>query len=149
MRASVEARTDLAHDRYEHGIQLYRAGRFAAAVEEFKAAYERTRAPALLFNLGQCYRQLGDRASAVASYRASAPATRSPIFFASTSAATFTSRKRAATSRPSLPDRCFGWFSAGLVRLVQCTLCIIRRSGRTRSATTRTPTALVQTNNVK
>ncbi len=59
-----------ARARYERGIKLYQQGRFEDAVDEFKVLYERSGSPAILFNLGQCYRQLGDRTSAIAAYRA-------------------------------------------------------------------------------
>ncbi len=60
----------LVQARYERGIKLYQLGKLEAAVAEFKMAYQLAGSPSLLFNLGQCYRLLGDRTSALASYRA-------------------------------------------------------------------------------
>ncbi len=48
----------------------YNASDFAKALEDAKAAYELDPRPALLFNLGQCYRALGNYSEARFSYRA-------------------------------------------------------------------------------
>lgn len=45
-----------AKQHYDRGMDHYELGEFAAAVEEFKAAYALSRAPGLLFNLAQASR---------------------------------------------------------------------------------------------
>lgn len=48
-----------AAEQYQRGITRYNLGEFDAAVVEFKAAYELSQEPDLLFNIAQAYR-LGD-----------------------------------------------------------------------------------------
>lgn len=55
---------------YEVGTKNYRVGNYREALEAFKKAYLVKRDPAFLFNLGQCYRQLGDLENEVREYRA-------------------------------------------------------------------------------
>lgn len=55
---------------YEVGTKNYRVGNYREALEAFKQAYLVKRDPAFLFNLGQCYRQLGDLENEVREYRA-------------------------------------------------------------------------------
>ena len=43
-------------------------GRYAAAVEEYRAAYALRQSPALLFNIGVCYQRLENHAEAVGYY---------------------------------------------------------------------------------
>ncbi len=50
-------------------IVEYNASDFANALADAKAAYELDPRPALLYNLGQCYRALGDLRQALFSYR--------------------------------------------------------------------------------
>ncbi len=50
------------------GTTHYNAGRYDRALEEYQRAYELVPAPGLLFNLGQCYRELGRRDEAIASF---------------------------------------------------------------------------------
>lgn len=47
-----------ARRHVEEAKRHYRLGRFADAAESYRAAYEAAPLPALLFNLGQCHRQL-------------------------------------------------------------------------------------------
>ena len=58
-----------AREAYRDGTRLYEVGEFAKALEAFKRAYLAYPDPSLLFNLGQCYRQLGVKPDAVRSYR--------------------------------------------------------------------------------
>jgi tetratricopeptide (TPR) repeat protein len=46
----------LAH--YEEGSKAYDEGRYAEALDSFTAAYDLSPLPGLLFNIGQCHRQL-------------------------------------------------------------------------------------------
>jgi tetratricopeptide (TPR) repeat protein len=43
----------------------YRLGRFAAALDEYTTAYQLYPVPPLLFNIGQCHKNLGDHAKAI------------------------------------------------------------------------------------
>jgi tetratricopeptide (TPR) repeat protein len=68
---AVYAADDLqeAKQHYDRGMAHYELGEFAAAVEEFKAAYARSQAPGLLFNLAQASRLGKDYAQALHFYR--------------------------------------------------------------------------------
>jgi hypothetical protein len=59
-----------ARELYESGLRHYNLQEYEPALADFKAAYQRSGAPELLYNLGQCYRALGDPARAAAHYRA-------------------------------------------------------------------------------
>ena len=48
----------LARSLTREAMNAYRAGHYALALDRFQAAYARVPAPELLFNVGQCYRQL-------------------------------------------------------------------------------------------
>lgn len=52
------------------GSKLYNLSMWKAALDEFQKAYLVRADPALLFNIGQCHRQLGDAQNAANSYRA-------------------------------------------------------------------------------
>ena len=54
---------------YEQGQKHYNLGEFDKAIEEYKAAYDLTSAPALLFNIAQAYRLKGDHQQALFFYR--------------------------------------------------------------------------------
>ena len=54
---------------FERGSRAFRAGEYEAAVRAFHEAYDRSRIPALLFNLAQAQRMNGDCAGALVSYR--------------------------------------------------------------------------------
>lgn len=60
-----------ALDHYTRGARLYGNAAFAEAIEEFKAAALVEPAPAIDFNLGVCYRLLGERAGEPALKRSS------------------------------------------------------------------------------
>ncbi len=67
--AEAKALTDRAHDDYM-------VGHFDQALEKYTAAYAKTHAPELLFNIGQCYKHKGERLRAVEffkKYLATAP----------------------------------------------------------------------------
>lgn len=55
---------------YERGIAQYNLGAFDAAITEFKAAYERSSEPDLLFNIAQAYRLKEDYKQALFFYDA-------------------------------------------------------------------------------
>ena len=50
--------------------ELAAAGRCAAAIREYTAAYEKLHDPMLLFNRAECYRRIGENAKAAEGYRA-------------------------------------------------------------------------------
>jgi tetratricopeptide (TPR) repeat protein len=60
---------ELARTRWAEGTRLYDVGEYRAALERFKSAYLVYEEPAFLYNMGQCYRQLDERADAIRSYR--------------------------------------------------------------------------------
>src|SRR5687767_1181436 len=55
---------------YRKGTSHYNLSEFADALTAFKEAYRAFEDPVILFNIGQCQRQLGMRSEAVLSYRA-------------------------------------------------------------------------------
>jgi tetratricopeptide (TPR) repeat protein len=59
-----------AKDHYDRGMAHYELGEFAAAVDEFKAAYALSQAPGLLFNLAQASRLNKDYEQSLHFYRA-------------------------------------------------------------------------------
>jgi tetratricopeptide (TPR) repeat protein len=56
--ASAESPKDQARKHVDKANVHYKLGRFPQALEEYSKAYELFGAPALLFNLGQCHREL-------------------------------------------------------------------------------------------
>ncbi len=64
-----DAATRIAKRHFEHGEKLFALGQFTEALDEYKAAYDAKPIPAFLFNIGQCYRNLGDYDSAIFSYK--------------------------------------------------------------------------------
>jgi tetratricopeptide (TPR) repeat protein len=60
---------ELARALYEKGQRQYDLGHFADARQLFESAYETKAAPALLFNIAQCHRKLGDLRNAASLYR--------------------------------------------------------------------------------
>jgi tetratricopeptide (TPR) repeat protein len=58
-----------ASDPAQLAKQLFESNRFADAAAEFDRAYRATFDPALLYNLGICYRKLKDPARALAAYQ--------------------------------------------------------------------------------
>ena len=67
--AATATEIALAKQAYERGQQDYRLAQYHEALEEFSAAYKLSEAPALLFSIGQCHRQLGDLDNAARFYR--------------------------------------------------------------------------------
>lgn len=59
-----------AQQIFEEAETAYRLQEFEKALEGYKEVYRLTRSPEILFNLGQCYRQLGRYEEALKSYRA-------------------------------------------------------------------------------
>jgi tetratricopeptide (TPR) repeat protein len=55
---------------FQAGTRQYNVGEFREALEKFKAAYLAKADASFLFNMGQCYRQLGDPEGAARQYRA-------------------------------------------------------------------------------
>jgi tetratricopeptide (TPR) repeat protein len=64
---------DLARSRalYDQGARAYKDGEYQKAVELFLAAYDLSRAPAILFNVAQAYRLQGECSQALSYYRRS------------------------------------------------------------------------------
>ena len=60
--------TDEAREHYERGLAKYNLAEFDAAIVEFKASYELSKAPRLLFNIAQAYRLKKDYPSALYFY---------------------------------------------------------------------------------
>lgn len=58
-----------ARAHFRKGTQLYRTGRYAAAIAEFEAAYRAKPAGAVHFNVAQARERLGDHAGALRAYR--------------------------------------------------------------------------------
>lgn len=53
---------------FERAEKLYRTGEFEAALESYREAYQELPAPAFLFNIGQCHRNLGQLEQAIFSF---------------------------------------------------------------------------------
>jgi tetratricopeptide (TPR) repeat protein len=58
-----------AKAHYDEGEKAFRLGEFQRAVTEFKASYEVSAVPLLLYNVAQAYRQLGDSRQALFFYK--------------------------------------------------------------------------------
>ena len=54
---------------FERGEKLYALAKFNEAIDEYQKAFDAKPIPAFLFNIGQCYRNLGDYDAAIFSYR--------------------------------------------------------------------------------
>jgi hypothetical protein len=65
------ANADVAEAKvhYEKGLALYQLGEYRRALDEFKEAHIAKPDPAFLYNIAQCFRQLGDAENALAFYR--------------------------------------------------------------------------------
>src|SRR5205814_6984591 len=66
--AQPDPAVELARSLYEKGQRQYDLGHFADARQLFESAYQAKAAPALLFNIAQCHRKLGDLRDAAALY---------------------------------------------------------------------------------
>jgi tetratricopeptide (TPR) repeat protein len=60
---------EAAKRAYREGTRLYDVADFRGALEAFKKAYLNFEEPTILFNIGQCYRQLGEKSEAIRFYR--------------------------------------------------------------------------------
>ncbi len=59
-----------ARRNFEQGMKHYNVGEYREALQSFKDGYFAKADPTFLFNMGQCYRMLGDPEGAVRQYRA-------------------------------------------------------------------------------
>lgn len=67
--AQTAAQKQTAKEHYEKAVRLYDVGRYGDAVHEYEQAYLIIQDPALLFNIGQCYRLMGQPEQAARFYR--------------------------------------------------------------------------------
>lgn len=67
--AAADSDKAVARAHYETATRLYDLREYAKALDEYKAAYLAKPDPAFLFNIGQCFRKLGNTASAVEFYQ--------------------------------------------------------------------------------
>jgi tetratricopeptide (TPR) repeat protein len=66
----AEAAKERAKVAYRSGTKHYNLAEYQEALTDFKEAYRAYEEPSLLFNIGQCQRQLGLKLDAIRSYRA-------------------------------------------------------------------------------
>src|SRR5262245_8481114 len=74
---AVPARTARADDpatrsarrHFERGEKLFALGKFDEALEEYQTAFDAKPLPGFLYNIGQCYRNLGDYDQAIFSFK--------------------------------------------------------------------------------
>src|SRR3954454_12788212 len=66
-RASAQGADDAAKakEHFKQGQSLYKEGKFREAIEELKRAYALKPIPALLLNIAQTYRKVGDNTTAI------------------------------------------------------------------------------------
>lgn len=67
--AADDAATRAAKLHFDRGEKLYALTRFSEALDEYQQAFDARPIPDFLFNIGQCYRNLGDYDSAIFSYK--------------------------------------------------------------------------------
>jgi tetratricopeptide (TPR) repeat protein len=75
--AAITARVAIADDaallaakhHFERGEKLYALTRFSEALDEYQRAFDAQPIPDFLFNIGQCYRNVGDYDAAIFSYQ--------------------------------------------------------------------------------
>ncbi|MGE5187229.1 MAG: tetratricopeptide repeat protein, partial [Acidobacteriota bacterium] len=58
-----------AKRHYDRGEKLFALGRFDQALDEYQKAFDAKPLPGFLFNIGQCYRNLGDYDQAIFSFK--------------------------------------------------------------------------------
>lgn len=58
-----------AKHHFERGEKLYALTKFSEALDEYQRAFDAKPLPDFLFNIGQCYRNLGDYDAAIFSYQ--------------------------------------------------------------------------------
>ena len=67
--AAADPRERAAKAHYQKGARLFAAKRYAQALVEYRAAYELSPRPPLLFNMARALHQNGDKAEALEHYR--------------------------------------------------------------------------------
>ncbi|MCA9666873.1 MAG: tetratricopeptide repeat protein [Myxococcales bacterium] len=75
----MRERPQLARSEYRRGVAAMKVGDYATALAAFKYGYAVSARPGFLFNIAQCYRNLGryrEAAAVLESYRPYAPAER-------------------------------------------------------------------------
>ncbi len=68
-RSAIADDKEAARQAYLEGTRRYDLNEFSTALAAFKRAYLAFEDPAFLYNIAQCYRQLGDKENAVRFYR--------------------------------------------------------------------------------
>ena len=61
--------TRAARRHFERGEKLFALGKFDEALEEYQKAFDAKPLPGFLYNIGQCYRNLGDYDQAIFSFK--------------------------------------------------------------------------------
>jgi tetratricopeptide (TPR) repeat protein len=61
--------TRSARRHFERGEKLFALGKFDEALEEYQTAFDDKPLPGFLYNIGQCYRNLGDLDQAIFSFK--------------------------------------------------------------------------------
>jgi tetratricopeptide (TPR) repeat protein len=61
--------TRAARRHFERGEKLFALGKFDDALEEYQEAFDAKPLPGFLYNIGQCYRNLGDYDQAIFSFK--------------------------------------------------------------------------------
>jgi tetratricopeptide (TPR) repeat protein len=77
LAVAVPARTASADDpatrsarrHFERGEKLFALGKFDDALEEYQTAFDAKPLPGFLYNIGQCFRNLGDLDQAIFSFK--------------------------------------------------------------------------------
>src|SRR5262249_17366330 len=67
--ALVSPDEQTARKHFEQAEKWYTLGKFQDALAEYEAAYAAKPLPGFLFNVGQCYRNLGNYSEAVSAFR--------------------------------------------------------------------------------
>src|SRR4051794_21826155 len=67
--AQAEDPQKAAHAKYDQAITEYNLQNWSAALRDFQDVYREVHDSVILFNIGQCQRQLGDYETAAKSYR--------------------------------------------------------------------------------
>ena len=61
--------TRAAKRHFDRGEKLFALGKFDEALDEYQKAFDAKPLPGFLFNIGQCYRNLGDLEQAIFSFK--------------------------------------------------------------------------------
>jgi tetratricopeptide (TPR) repeat protein len=67
--AADDAATRSARRHFDRAQKLYAIAKFRDALDEYQKAFDARPLPDFLFNIGQCYRNLGDYDAAIFSYK--------------------------------------------------------------------------------